>query len=206
MTSSILGWIGSFCFSFCGLPQARKAYRDGHCFGLSSAFVLAWMAGEVCYVAAVLLEFGWVGWMMFNYILNTVCLLVILRYKFWPRRCWQTYTMKYAEINEDVLIEKIRQATNHTVFQPPGQENPNAVLSVDPEWLAELVPADYSAPHPYATPSPLGNVPGVGEDDRGELPVHAVPGGLPRCVGCGRKVRPEEGIRQEPQAEEREAP
>jgi len=165
MVSSILGWIGSICFSLCGLPQAHKAYQDGHCNGLSSAFVLAWMAGELCYVAAVLLEFGWVGWMMFNYILNTLCLIVILRYKFWPTRRWSLWTGRFEDIDADELIEKFKQAANHTVFRIPKQEDKNVALAVDPEWLSELVPGDYDSPHPHATPSPLRPLPGSEQDD-----------------------------------------
>jgi len=82
----ILGWIGSVCFAACGLPQAAQCMRQGHANGLSPLFLALWSGGEVCYVSAVLLEFGWVWWMIVNYFVNILCLLVICRYRLWPTR------------------------------------------------------------------------------------------------------------------------
>lgn len=39
----------------------------------------------MCYIIAVLMEFGWVDWMLTNYIINLVCLCWLIRYKFYPR-------------------------------------------------------------------------------------------------------------------------
>jgi uncharacterized protein with PQ loop repeat len=86
MIATTIGWIGSVCFAFCGIPQAIRVARQGHADGLSPWFLIFWVLGEVCYVAAVLLEFGWVGWMMFNYLVNLASLTVICRYYFWPTR------------------------------------------------------------------------------------------------------------------------
>lgn len=36
---------------------------------------------EVCYIAAVLLEFGWVWWMLTNYGVNLAVISVIIYYK-----------------------------------------------------------------------------------------------------------------------------
>lgn len=82
---TLLGWIGSICFAICGAPQAFKCVLDGHGRGLSRLFLSLWLGGELCYVAAVWMEFGWVSWMMVNYILNIVWILVILKYMVWPR-------------------------------------------------------------------------------------------------------------------------
>lgn len=48
-------------------------------------FLLLWMIGEIFYATAMCIEFGWVWWMMTNYIFNAVCLMVIFRYRLWPR-------------------------------------------------------------------------------------------------------------------------
>jgi len=85
MTAWILGWVGSICFGLAGVPQALQCYRQGHSRGLSLLFLGLWLTGEVCYIAAVLLQFGWVGWMMFNYVLNILCILVMGFYYFRPR-------------------------------------------------------------------------------------------------------------------------
>lgn len=68
--TNVLGWVGSVCFALCGAPQAAKCVWQGHARGLSLWFLGLWLAGEICYVAAVLTEFGWVAWMMVNYTLN----------------------------------------------------------------------------------------------------------------------------------------
>jgi len=82
----MIGWIGSICFAVCAIPQVLKCIRHGNADGLSPLFLLLWFTGEVCYIIAVLMEFGWVDWMLTNYIVNFVCLCWIIRYKFWPRR------------------------------------------------------------------------------------------------------------------------
>lgn len=81
----ILGWIGSICFAVCGIPQAAQCARQGHARGISMLFLVLWLIGEICYATAMCMEFGWVWWMMTNYIFNTICLLVIFRYRLWPR-------------------------------------------------------------------------------------------------------------------------
>ena len=85
-TADILGWIGTFCFSVCGAPQALKVYQDGHSNGLSLAFLWLWLIGEIFFVSAILLRFGFVSWLLVNYGFNLLFLLVLFRYKFWPRK------------------------------------------------------------------------------------------------------------------------
>lgn len=85
MVALVLGWIGSICFALAGMPQAWRCYCQGHSRGLSPLFLGLWFTGEVCYVAAVLLQFGWVGWMLTNYIVNILCILIMGFYYFKPR-------------------------------------------------------------------------------------------------------------------------
>ncbi len=80
-----IGWIGSICFALCGVPQAWRCFRAGHAEGLSWLFLLLWLVGELCYIISVLASFGWVAWMMFNYVANILCILVILYYKRVPK-------------------------------------------------------------------------------------------------------------------------
>lgn len=82
----LLGWIGAFCFSACAIPQTLKCMKQGHARGLSPWFLWLWFGGEIFYGSAVYLEFGWVWWMMVNYVLNIICILIIFRYYFWPAR------------------------------------------------------------------------------------------------------------------------
>ena len=83
---SVIGWIGSVCFALCGVPQAVACYRQGHAKGISTIFLLLWASGEVLYIIAVFMEFGFVAWMMANYFTNLVSISVIIRYRFWARR------------------------------------------------------------------------------------------------------------------------
>jgi len=79
-TADIIGWIGSVAFAVCGLPQAWECYRNRSAKGISPVFIGLWLIGEVCYVISVLIKFGWVGWMMFNYIANIASIAVITYY------------------------------------------------------------------------------------------------------------------------------
>ncbi len=82
--SVTIGWIGSICLAFSGMPQAIQCWKQGHAHGLSTLTMLLWFTGEVCYVIATLTQFGWVYWMLTNYLMNLACISVMLRYRFWP--------------------------------------------------------------------------------------------------------------------------
>jgi uncharacterized protein with PQ loop repeat len=72
-----IGWVGSVAFAVCGLPQAWNCVKTNTAKGISAGFLGLWMLGEVCYVASILMKYGWVNWMMFNYISNIVSIVVI---------------------------------------------------------------------------------------------------------------------------------
>ena len=78
---TLLGWIGSLCFAAAGIPQGCQCIRQGHANGVSLLMLILWLIGEVCYVVAVLAEFGWVWWLLANYLTNLVVISVILAYK-----------------------------------------------------------------------------------------------------------------------------
>ncbi len=80
MISDFIGWIGSAAFAVCGLPQAWNCFKSKTAKGISPAFIVLWFVGEVCYIAGVLMKFGWVNWMMFNYITNIISIAVISWY------------------------------------------------------------------------------------------------------------------------------
>jgi uncharacterized protein with PQ loop repeat len=75
MISDVIGWSGSIAFAVCGLPQAWDCFRNKTAKGISPVFVGLWLLG--CYIASVLMKFGWVSWMMFNYTINLVSIAVI---------------------------------------------------------------------------------------------------------------------------------
>ena len=99
----IIGWIGSFLFAICGLPQAIQSYRDGHSRGLNWAFIAAWLGGEICTIAYVFPK-GDLP-LLTNYFANLVFLLIILRFKIWERKNETVWTNRWEVIKYKERLE-----------------------------------------------------------------------------------------------------
>ena len=84
--ANFIGWLGSICFALCGLPEAVHCIKQGNAKGISLLFLLLWLGGEICYIISIAMQFGWVGWLMFNYFGNTIFVLIILWYYLFPRK------------------------------------------------------------------------------------------------------------------------
>lgn len=80
-----IGWIGSLCLACSGMPQALQCWRQGHASGLSILTLCLWLVGEVCFVVATIGALGMVPWLLVNYVLNIICVSVMLWYWFLPR-------------------------------------------------------------------------------------------------------------------------
>ena len=80
----MIGWAGAILFAICGLPQAVQCAREGHARGLNWFFLLAWFFGEVLTIIYVWPKADYP--LLFNYFLNLLFLVVILRYKIWERK------------------------------------------------------------------------------------------------------------------------
>jgi uncharacterized protein with PQ loop repeat len=80
-----IGWIGAICFSICALPQAIKSYRDKTSEGISHAFLLLWLIGEILTLAYVVLTTVQMP-LIVNYVFNLICLFVILYYYYMPTK------------------------------------------------------------------------------------------------------------------------
>ena len=78
-----VGWIGAILFAICGLPQAIQCVKQGHSRGLNWFFLVAWLGGEILTIIYVWPKQDWP--LLFNYFLNLVFLLVMIRYKIWER-------------------------------------------------------------------------------------------------------------------------
>jgi len=78
--ADLIGWIGSVAFALCGIPQAWECIKQKSARGINPVFVALWLVGEICYVASILMKFGWVTWMMFNYTANIFSIAVITFY------------------------------------------------------------------------------------------------------------------------------
>jgi uncharacterized membrane protein YhaH (DUF805 family) len=80
-----LGWLGSFCFSVCVLPQLALVVRQGHARGTSKLFLWLWALGELAMLTYVPLKHGWDWPLQVNYGFNLACVCVLFRYVYWPR-------------------------------------------------------------------------------------------------------------------------
>lgn len=79
-----IGWIGAILFALCGLPQAWECYRTGNSRGLSWGFLGMWFGGEILTIIYVWPK-GDIP-LLFNYFLNLVFLLVMVKFKIWERK------------------------------------------------------------------------------------------------------------------------
>jgi uncharacterized protein with PQ loop repeat len=77
----MLGWIGSIAFAVCGAPLVYSCIRQKSAKSVNPVFLILWTVGEVCYIIQVCTDYGFVIWMMFNYLLNSVFIVIILYYK-----------------------------------------------------------------------------------------------------------------------------
>lgn len=79
-----VGWISSILFAICAAPQAYHSYKAGNAEGVSSFFLWTWFIGEALGVAYAV-HLGSLP-LIFNYLANMSALLVILKYKYLPRK------------------------------------------------------------------------------------------------------------------------
>ncbi len=79
-----IGWIAAICFASCGVPQAYKTFRLKQAYDMAWSFLLLWFVGELLMIIYICLIPEPMYPLLFNYMINFVCLLIILRYKAWP--------------------------------------------------------------------------------------------------------------------------
>ena len=56
MTHYLIGWIGSFLFAICAVPQVVKTWRTKKAEDLSWLFLLFWFFGEIFTFAYILVD------------------------------------------------------------------------------------------------------------------------------------------------------
>ena len=76
-----IGWLGSFSFAICGLPQAVKCWRTKRADDISWLFLILWALGEVCMIAYNVLALGCNMILLVNYLCNSVFVSVIAYFK-----------------------------------------------------------------------------------------------------------------------------
>ena len=75
-----IGWIGSVLLAFCALPELIIAIRKKRS-DLSWIFLLMWLVGEICLLIPIAINIK-VGFLLFNYIANTIFIIIICYYKY----------------------------------------------------------------------------------------------------------------------------
>jgi uncharacterized protein with PQ loop repeat len=80
----VVGWIGSFCLSICGAPQAYSSLKNKHSEGISLSFILLWLVGEIFTLIYIIPKKDIP--LIVNYSLNLLFIFLVLWYKLYPKR------------------------------------------------------------------------------------------------------------------------
>lgn len=81
----IVGWIGASAFAVSGLPQAIKCVKEGHADGVANGMIVLWLIGEGAMLTYSGLKYTNDFALLTNYVLNAILVLVIAKYKYFPR-------------------------------------------------------------------------------------------------------------------------
>ena len=78
------GWVYSLAFALSALPQAKKSMKDGHSEGIATGTLWLWALGEFAGIiyGVSLMQLP----IIFNCLLNTVFVGIIIWYKICPRK------------------------------------------------------------------------------------------------------------------------
>lgn len=79
----VVGWIGSALFALCAVPQSYHSWKHKSSDGITWAFLLMWLWGEILTFSYVLTKPN-VMPLLANYVVNFMLLLVIIWYKKFP--------------------------------------------------------------------------------------------------------------------------
>ncbi len=79
-----IGWLGGILLAICGVPQAYKSWKEGHSDGISWGFIWLWFFGEILVLIYVFPKL--LIPLILNYSLNVIVIMVIIWYKWYPRK------------------------------------------------------------------------------------------------------------------------
>ena len=82
----VIGWTAGILFAFCGAPQAYLCYKQKHADGVSHLLIWMWLVGETLMQIYVYLKHGLDYPLLVNYWINSIFVMFIIRYKYFPRR------------------------------------------------------------------------------------------------------------------------
>lgn len=81
----LIGFTGAALLAVCAIPQTIKSIVDGHARGISHLFLLSWYVGEILMLIFCHLTIG-AGPLFYNYLINTLLLTIIVKYKYKERK------------------------------------------------------------------------------------------------------------------------
>lgn len=79
----MIGYIGSILLAICGAPQAVLSIKQGHSEGISIYFLLLWTFGEIFTLIYIIPKLDIP--LLLNYSSNILFLIIIWKYKLFPR-------------------------------------------------------------------------------------------------------------------------
>ena len=81
----VWGWVGNSLLALCAIPQAMKAYKNGHSKGISWLFIIGWFIGE-CLAFGYHISTSDKIPQIFNYLVNIAGTSIILWYRIFERK------------------------------------------------------------------------------------------------------------------------
>jgi len=81
-----IGWVSAVFFAICAIPQAIVSYKSGNSRGIASLMLWFWLIGEILAIIYVLGKHGLDKPLLFNYTINILFIVIILKYKYWERK------------------------------------------------------------------------------------------------------------------------
>ena len=78
-----IGWVGALALGLCAIPMAWGVHKAGNASSFSALSLGLWLTGEIATIIYIL-PLGKEP-LLVNYLANTICTLVIIKYKIKPR-------------------------------------------------------------------------------------------------------------------------
>jgi uncharacterized protein with PQ loop repeat len=80
-----IGYTASVLFSICALPLVYEAIKQKRS-NINTLFLFIWLLAELLMTVYVLFKHGLDIPLLLNYSCNIICLLIISKYKFFPKK------------------------------------------------------------------------------------------------------------------------
>ena len=81
-----LGWISSILLSICSIPQVVRILKEGNANSLAAGYILMWALGNLLTQIYIVNTVGWQLALLSKYWVNDIFLIIMIKYKFFPRK------------------------------------------------------------------------------------------------------------------------